>query len=48
MDKKHTCKEYESPWTGRLILNNEGLLCASVPGSIDYMPSDDIGDVFGW
>ncbi len=48
MDKKYTYKEYESPRINLLILDVEGVFCASevnLDGNGD-MPSEDLGDIF--
>lgn len=46
MDKKKIYMEYESPRTALLILNVEGLLCASIPGDNDDMDVELLEDIF--
>lgn len=46
MNKKFTNKEYESPTTVLVILNMEGVLCASIPGSNDDLDVELLDDIF--
>lgn len=48
MDKKYIHNEYESPVISCVILNMEGLLCASRMDSDgnDDMLYEDLGDIF--